>query len=312
MEIDLVKILGLLWLRRYFIIVVVAAAGFLAFGLTLMLPPGYTANIEFLMQASGGKQGGTASALGLSSLAGQFGLDMAGNQKIFEIFPRILESRTFLAELKDVKVEAAENSGKPLGQFLIPNPDPKVPFDVQLLDKLRKMIVLDKDKDGVNILTIKAGDPVFTAYLANTLVSRLEKYYSTMETKKARQNLDFLESKHKEAQGELSGIAEQLRIFKEQNRETVTPFLIQKLYWLQMDQRIREEKYLLLTREFESAKIDYEKVKPIVVVVDSAIVPFAKSEPRKKVTILIATIFAACFSVAWIIAMEWFRRAKAP
>ena len=310
MEIDLLKIFGLLWLRRYFIVVVVMVAGLSALGLTLALPPGYSSSTEFLMQASGGKQG-AASALGLSSLVGQFGLDMGGNQKIFDIFPRVLESRTFLSELKSIKVEASQNSGKPLGEFLIPKPDHKVPFDIQLLDKLRDMILLSKEKDGVNILTIKARDPVFTAFLSNTLVSRLEKYYSTMETKKAQQNLDFLEGKHKEAQSELSGIAGELRDFKERNREINTPFLMQRLYWLQMDQRIREEKYLLLTREFESAKIDYEKVKPIVVVVDSAIVPFAKSEPRKKVAIVIACTFALILSVAWIIGMEWFRRAKA-
>ena len=248
--------------------------------------------------------------MGLSSLVGQFGLDVGGSQKIFDIFPRILESRSFLSELSSLKVDASRDSGKILVDFLIPHPNPKVPVNEQLLNKLRGMITLTKEKDGVNTITIHGRDPIFTAFLSNTLVARLENYYSTLETKKATQNLVFLESKHMEAKHDLSLIADSIRVFKEQNREIIIPFLVQRLYWLQMEQRIREEKYLLLAREYESAKIDYEKVKPIVVVVDSAIVPFAPSEPKKKLALVISCAFGILLSIAWIIGVEWYRRAK--
>jgi uncharacterized protein involved in exopolysaccharide biosynthesis len=310
MEIDLFKILGLLWARRYFIVLVVAASGLLGLGSTMLMAPVFKAETQFLMQASGGKQ--VPSALGFSSLAGQFGLDMGGNQKIFDIFPRILESRTFLSEMKSLKVKTTLDTGKAMAEFLIPKPSPKVPFDIQLLDRLRGMIMLNKEKDGVNILTIKGRDPVFVAFLANTLVSRLENYYSTVETKKAAQNLRFLEAKHLEAKVELSSIADSIRTFKERNREINIPYLMQRLYWLQIEQRIREEKYMLLTKEYESAKIDYEKVKPIVVVVDSAIVPFSKSEPRRKIALIVSCAFGTLLSLAWIIGGEWFRRTRKP
>jgi uncharacterized protein involved in exopolysaccharide biosynthesis len=78
-----------------------------------------------------------------------------------------------------------------------------------------------------------------------------------------------------------------------------------------MEQRIREEKYLLLTREFEAAKIDYEKVKPIVVIVDSAIVPFAKSEPKRKMLLMVSLVFGLLFSTIWVIGLEWLKRTKA-
>ena len=51
MEIDLIRILSLFWVRRYFIFTVVVLAGALGLGTTFFLPPGYTAKTEFLMQA---------------------------------------------------------------------------------------------------------------------------------------------------------------------------------------------------------------------------------------------------------------------
>jgi hypothetical protein len=308
MEIDLFKALGLLWSRRYFILVVVVTAACIGIGATFFMTPRFTAKTEFLMQANSGKQG--TSALGLSSLAGQFGLDMGGNQKIFEIFPRVLASRTFLSELKNVPVSSSRDSGTPLGQFLLPRPKANVPLDVQLLDRIRGSIDLGKEKDGVNVLTVKSPDPIFSAFLANTLIFRLEKYYSTLETKKALQNLNFLEDKHRGAQENLAAVGDSLRVFKERNREIVSPALMQRMYWLQMQQRIAEEKYLLLTREFEAAKIDYEKVKPIIVVVDSAIVPFAKSEPSKKLALMVAVVLGGLFSFVWVIAAAWLKHAK--
>ena len=309
MEIDLFKVLGLFWARKYFIVIVVALAGAMGLGSTFFMAPVYKAKSEFLMQASGGRQS-PAAALGLSSLAGQFGLDMGSNQKILEIFPRVLASRTFLSELKTIKVDASRDSGKTLAEFLVPRPKAEIPFDVQLLDKVRKVIDLGKEKDGVNILTISGPDPKFTAFLANTLIRRLENYYSTLETKKALQNLDFLEAKHRDARLDLASISDSISAFKERNREIIIPFLVQKLYWLTMEQRIREEKYLVLTREFEAAKVEYEKVKPIIVVVDSAIVPTFKSEPRKKIALVVTCVLGLVFSTVWIVLGEWLKRSK--
>jgi len=79
------------------------------------------------------------------------------------------------------------------------------------------------------------------------------------------------------------------------------------------DVKYHEALYILLMRQYESAKLDESRAAPLVQIVDEAVVPDWKSWPPRTIFVLLFTFLGAAAGIGWVIASDsWSRKMSDP
>ncbi len=310
-EIDLVELIKPIWAHRVQIAIFVFACSFIMAIATFFMNPVYTANTVFICQDEE-KGGGAVS--GLSSLAGQFGFGFdGGGVPLVDVMPKILNSREFFEPLLDEKLvnpETGEKTG--LENFLM---EPEIQNSYSgdtLVSRLHKAFTdkskISKDKDdGSFSLSVNYVNPDIAALLANFITKELNEFYMNFRLEKKDSNVEFLQERVNDANKELKKASAALRKFREKNQVVSSPALMEQQEWFLRDVKVAEEKYLLLRKEFETAKIEKEKAKPVITIIDKAHAPLVRTKPKRKLLVIIAALFSAFLSFLLTIMYERYR-----
>jgi uncharacterized protein involved in exopolysaccharide biosynthesis len=79
------------------------------------------------------------------------------------------------------------------------------------------------------------------------------------------------------------------------------------------DVKYHEALYMLLLRQFESAKLDESRAAPLVQVVDDAVIPDQKSWPPRTIFALLFCFLGLCGGIGWVVASDlWARKMSDP
>lgn len=284
------------------------AATVLAVLVSLVLPRWYTATTSFVPESPVGNR----APAGLAGLASQFGLTFgAAASQSPRFYAEVLKSRelmerVLLARYPDFRSPSESGDSATMVEILGRGGDDAPDSLFRALKRFRKLVSTDADiRTSVVQLDVDARDPVLASLVANHFVEYLNEFNARTRQSQARERRRFAEARVAEAEGELRAAEQELRTFYEQNRSwQQAPQLVFEEGRLRREVDVRQEIYLTLSREYETARIDEVNDVPVLTVIDPAVPPQEKSKPKRRMLVVLAIVVAEVVAVLLAFGVE--------
>ena len=313
-EVSLLEFVNVLLKRWKLLAGLPLLIGFLAAGVSLILPKYYRATTTFVPET---ETGGTALPGGLIGLASRFGITGPGGPDTPEFYARILASRTLR---------------KTVLQTLFPDPTTAKPGDSSALldilaidggtdaerveagqEVLSELTSVELD-DATSIVSVSVETrfPMLSAAVADHYVELLNRFNLQSRRSNAGLRRRFVEDRVAELEHDLRQAEDDLRLFLEQNRQFEgSPQLSFQYERLQRQVTIKQDVFTILRRQYEEARIQEVNDTPIITVIDRAVPPSKKSRPRRRRIVVLAFFLTAGLAVFTALGLEFVERARA-
>ena len=345
-EIDLIELAQKVWAERKLVFKACGVAIIVALVVGFSIPKEYTTSVTLAPETSGKSASGTMGAL--AAMAGINIGGGAGEDALYpDLYPDIVSSTPFLTELFDVRVkdmdakidttlygymydyqrapwwsaitsapfkalgwvvslfkDAPEEDGSgQLDPFMLTKDE----SDIALALSSRITVSVDK-KTGVTTLSVTMQDPLISATMTDTVMTRLQKYITDYRTNKARHDLAFTEKLYSEAKSNYAKAQKEYAAFVDANKNIVLLSYRAEQERLQNEMSLAYGVYSQVSQQLQMAKARVQEITPVYTVVQPATVPLKASKPSK-VMILIGFVFlAGVGSVGWILFVRDFIR----
>ena len=277
-----------------------------------------------------------ASMAGISSL-GNSGTDAFYPQ----LYPDIVNSIPFLMSLVDVPVTDKENNHFTVEEYITENTHGPwwgviigAPFkligyvrggnkdndnegndsimvhntfklstkDDRLVGMLRKRINANVDqKTNVISISVEMQDPMVSAILADTVVSRLREYVTNYRTDKARKDLEYAQKLNNEAQQEYYDRQQRLADYIDRNQKLATQSAKIAQERLENEVSLAFNLYNETALQVQNAKSKVQETTPVYTELTPATVPLRPTSPRKGLILGGCTFLAFVASCCWIL-----------
>ena len=183
--------------------------------------------------------------------------------------------------------------------------------EINVLKNIEDFIKVDVDDNtGLVSITIKAKEPVVTAQYVQRAVELLQEYIINYKTKKARENLDFVERSYLEKKEEYEKLQKQFLEYKDSHRNIISERLDPEFQRLSDEYELVSSIYNELAKQLEQAKIVVNEQTPAFTILEPAKVPFEKSSPNKKMILVISVILGGMIGIGIIIALRGLKNLK--
>ena len=282
-----------------------------AAGVSLLMPPSFTATVAFFPEA------GPTPRLpaGLAGLVGQLGISADGGAtQSPRFYADVVKSRALLERALQshyLNPTASTDSVRLLDILDIHgrNAADRLANGAQVL---QTRITTQVDvQTGVVRLNARFPDPVLAAAVANHLIDYLNDFNTQTRQSQARERRKFVEQRATAAEGELRTAEEDLRKFYERNRTWQgAPQLTFEEGRLRRQVDLRQEVYLTLRREYETARIQEVNDAPVITVIESAVPPQQRSRPHRKVMVAFALLLGGILGVFGAFGSEYLARVR--
>jgi|GEM_PF-2757320 len=276
---------------------------FVSVAVLLIIPNYYISQVTILPPS------GKSNLSGLMNLASELGYSSSGESIINspQVISRIVRSRVLYEMLaKREYIHSGKNRAMKLNEiFKIKEKDPeRIAYYTHLALNRAMTTNIDTRIKSLDI-SLKVNDPRIAAELVNAIVEELDNYNKLYRNNKAKSNREFVEKRLKDTGDSLAKYEEALRIFREDNRQvSQSPMLMLKLQRLARKVNISQELYLLLTKEYETAKIQEVRDTPVLDIIELARVVPVKSGPIKRKVLMEILLLAGILSLSFILIRE--------
>ncbi len=271
--------------------------------------PLYTSTTKmFIPGTSGGR---TA----LSKVASQFGLATQGTAGFdissASLYPDIASSHTF-AEIMFDKEFYTEKYGKKLPLIAIftygdkPVPGNIDTLRISSLNRISSMVRFNMQM-GFFIMEVATKEPSFSRDLADTVIAELDKLQRKFKKQITNETIEYLEQKIFIANFELEDAEENLKSFREKNRNVNnSPSLLLALERLQRNVEMQKGIFLTLKQQLEIAKIEEVQKGSFIQILDYPSLPLRVSNPIKKSIYIIGGIVGFFIAIGISFIIEYF------
>lgn len=338
-EIDLLELAMKLWKQKKKIAIWCLIGAVIGLVVAFSIPREYTTDVKLAPEAgSGQKAGGSLGAM--AAMVGLGGAAQTGADAVRPtLYPDVVGSVPFLVGLFDVPVEDIDGTQKvTLRQYV--EDDLKAPwwstimgFPFKLLGSLKGGDDNDDDKPGkapdtfkltkkensvvmalqqrisasvdtkTSVITISVmmQDPLVSATLADTVVSRLQNYITDYRTNKARKDLEYAELLNEEAKDNYYKAQQRYADYLDRNNGLILHSAQTTRERLQNEATLAFNLYNQTAQQVQVAKAKVQENTPVYATVTPATVPIKATSPRKPL-ILVGFVFLAFVACcAWIL-----------
>jgi uncharacterized protein involved in exopolysaccharide biosynthesis len=294
--------LALLLANRRLLVLTPPLAAILALGVSLLMPVEYTAEAVFIQA----KSSQSSLPSGLGALAGQFGISFAaGNLSDSpQFYAQLVNSR----ELRDSVLRSpfprpgSTADSAALIDLIVPEDAPLAARLSDGRDKLAEMVQASTDRQtGTVDLRVTAGDPLLAAAVASRYVDLINGFNLERRLTQAHGQRMFVEGRLQEAEADLRASEGGLRDFLSRNRDYTAPALRFEYDQIQRQVQVRQEVYLTLRREFETARIQEINDTPVITVIDAPTPPMIPSGPHRVRFAILAALASLFLAVGGIL-----------
>ncbi len=312
------------FLRRSRKVIILSGLVFMAIGaLYAFSKPNLYSSQVTVMPEIQAKAGGLG---GLGSLAGLAGIDIgsvaSGNTDAIrpDIYPDVLKSVPFALQIlkepvysqlleKETSLQIfieEQQRQSWLGGLLgsgdgeeAPVPDPKnrsmtlhiTKKQEALINQIRSAVIATYDKKS-GIITVNATlpDAVVAATVARKSLEYLTNYIASYRTEKSRNQVRFLAHQVGDAKGRYQGAEYALSSYRDRNRNLFLETAKLEEQRLQADFVLTQNVYSELSKQLEQAKIKVAEESPVFKVLEPALIPLRKSDPKRTFIIIGFTV----------------------
>jgi uncharacterized protein involved in exopolysaccharide biosynthesis len=274
-------------------------------GILLLMPNQYKSTASIL------PSGERDQLADFKSLARFADLSVA-DENSSELFPEILRSRTVKEAVLKAKypIESGEKYETVLLSDYLGTDDPDLL--VRGLDAITD-IGMDR-KTGIISLAVETENAALSQAILKEYLQQLEDFNLYKRRSRAVENERYLSRELTAREQELLQAEDKLELFQSVNRDwaqTTNPDLLTQLGRLQRVVEMKAKASLLLTQQYELAKLEVQKDVPIVRVLDKPSRPTRKSGPYRGGILFITAIISLLVAVSVTLILESFRRRRA-
>ncbi|MDE7108607.1 MAG: hypothetical protein K2O49_01380, partial [Muribaculaceae bacterium] len=198
--------------------------------------------------------------------------------------------------LAALKSSEPEDAGHKLNTFQLTKEESK------LVEALNQRISASVDqKTSVVSISVNMQDPLVSAVLADTVVSRLQEFITEYRTNKARKDLEYAETLNEEAQQEYYKAQQRYADYLDRNQGIVLHSAQITRDRLENEATLAFNLYNQTAQQVQKAKAKVQETTPVYAVVTPATVPVKPSSPRKFMILVGFTFLAFVACAAWIL-----------
>ena len=296
-EIDLRKVLLLLWRKRKLNMAIVAV--FVASGIVyafLIATPLYRSSITLYpanQEESGNSQ--------LRMMASQFGIGELGGLSSNYNIPDVAKSRRIAKRILDNKWTTIKNPDEPIDLISfweIESVDERSVQEAAIRRIQKRIVVSTNEETGLITIGVLLEEPQLAADIVNCVGESVVGYIQEEQSRQSIQNTEFITERSAVVQNELATAEEALRVFLVKNRNyQESPTLSLEMGRLQQQVLIKREVFIALAKQRELALIDGVKKTPVINMLDSGERAVRQDRPNRKVIVLSAFIAATVLGV---------------
>ena len=313
-EINVLRLLTVPLQRWRVVTGVPLLAAFLAAAISYVIPSWFTATTSFVPEVR--SQARLPS--GLAAIAGQLGVSVSSDPtQSPRFYAQVVRSREILERLLLTRYPDPQGRGyaadsATLLQILRVHGRSAADSLDHGVGKLSKLISVKTDNQtNIVSLDVTSRSPMLAAAIANNAVEYLNDFNTKTRQSQARERRKFIEERLAAGERDLRMVEEQLKTFYELNRSwQQAPQLVFEEGRLRRQVEIRQDLYLTLRREYESARIEEVNNTPVMTLIDSAVPPQRRSSPRRTLFVIIAMVFASMFGLFWAFAAAHLERIR--
>jgi len=252
--------------------------------LSFLVPPTFTATTTFVPEVGAGRL--PTSFTGLASQLGiPLGPEASQSPRFYAqvVKSRELLERVLLSRFSDPRGYDSADDSVTLLQILHVRGRDSADSLQKGVRKLGKLVSATADNQtNIVRLDVDGHYPALVAAVANRFVEYLNDFNAQARQSQARERRKFIETRVTDAERALREAEETERTFYERNRSwQQSPQLMFEEGRLRRQVEIRQEVYLTLTREYETARIQEVNDTPVITVIDAAVPPKEKSKPKR-------------------------------
>lgn len=327
-EIDIVELASTLWANKKTLIKWSFIGAVFALVIAFSIPREYTTSVNLAPEindnkANGGNLGALASMSGIN-----FG-SAGGSDAVYPmLYPDVVSSVPFITSLFDVVIKTSDEDGKsmtvqeyleddirsPWWSYIFGLPgeiiglfvsedeedaDHKLDsFQLTLPESLMVTALNDRIKTnfdmktGVVTIDVTMQDPLVSAMLADTVVSRLKDYITDYRTNKARKDLEYALKLNQEAKANYYEAQQRYADYLDRNQGLAFHSAQTIRERLSNEASLAFSLYNQTSQQVNSARAKVQEVTPVYAVITPATVPIKPSSPHK-FRILIGFTFLA-------------------
>ena len=339
-EIDLLELAMKLWHQKKKIGLWCVIGAVIGLVVAFSIPREYTTDVKLAPEASNGqKMSGSLGAM--AAMVGIGGAAQSGSDAVNPmLYPDVVGSVPFLVGLFNVPVEDIDGDKKvtvreyveedlraPWWSAIMKFPfkllgmitsigkdeevsDPNKAIDTFKLTKeedavvkaLQARINASVDtKTSVITISVMMQDPLVSATMADTVVSRLQEYITDYRTNKARKDLEYAELLNEEAKDNYYNAQQKYADYLDRNNGLIAHSAMTTRERLQNEATLAFNLYNQTAQQVQVAKAKVQEQTPVYATVTPATVPIKPSAPRKPL-ILVGFVFLAFVACsAWIL-----------
>ncbi len=312
-KIGIRDLLFLIWENRQNILKLTSV--FLAIGIIIAfsIPREYTCIVKLVPEES--KPGISGN---ISSLAAMAGINIGATTNIdginLTLYPDVVKSIPFLYELSMLKIPSESNREQTLYNYI--DKELRDPWWNAVLGLPLKIIDLFKrDEDSINInfnpyslnksqelnimklnerlhlsinkktgimsIGISMQDPVISAMLADSLVTKLEQYIIRYRTSKAKQDYDFALKMFEDARNKYYESQRNYARYMDENKNLIYASVRIEQERLENEQMLHYNVYASLAQQLETVRLKVQEQTPCLTIIEPARIPANKSNTSK-------------------------------
>lgn len=339
-EIDLLELAYKLWDKKKTILIWCMWGVLAGLIIAFSIPREYSTSVKLAPEVKSGRTSLSGGLGALASMAGISTSANSGTDAVYpQLYPDIVGSVPFVMSLLDVPVKNKENDKYTVREYLLEKtsspwwgvimgvPGKLVGFirggdkesgndstetanknfqlspeNDRLVRALSSRISASVDqKTSVITISTKMQDPVVSAILADTVVSRLREYVKDYRTNKARQDLEYAQKLNEEAQQEYYKTQQRLADYIDRNQNLATQSARITRERLENESSLAFNLYNETSLQVQNAKSRVQESTPVYTEITPATVPLRPTSPRKGLIIGGCTFLAFVICCAWIL-----------
>lgn len=326
-QIDLLSITKTLWKAKKLYAITCGIALIIGMIVAFSIPKTYKVKVVLAPELSNGMN----LSGGLSDIASMVGINIGNNgsniDAIYpELYPEIVSSVPFLTDMFNIKVTTKDGSLKAITLYSYLKDKQKYPWWEKIIGGIKKIFskkngtftkngkvnyfMLNKEQDDIaqaiqsmincsvdkktNIITISVTtqDALVSASLADSVCNKIQDYIIAYRTKKARNDLNYVQKLCTEAKAQYIKAQEKYSSYSDSNEDVILQSFKAKQEEMENEMQLRYNIYNQCAQQLQLAKAKVQERTPAFTVIDPATVPLKKDGP-KRMTILFVYIFIA-------------------
>ena len=281
---------------------------------TLVVPPTYTATTTFVPEVRSQNR----LPAGLVGLAGQLGVSIGADPSQSPRFygdvvrSRELLERTLLTRYRNPDGGAGAADSTTLLHSLRVDGRTLADSLARGVKRLDELIAVRVDvQTSIVRVSVDTRDAGLAAAVANRLVEYLNEFNTHKRQSQARERRRFSEERVVAADSELRRAEEAVKTFYERNRGwQQAPELVFEEARLRRQVTLGQDLYMSLKREAETARIEEVNDTPVITVIDPAVPPQQRSQPKPALWIAVALLVGGMVGISWALAAAYVERAR--